>query len=256
MGVYYVSGVPYSSDHLMHFGILGQKWGIRRYQNPDGTLTEVGKERYRRLEAKNVADDIRKNYRKSSYDSSKIDGALDKAAAAVKDKSDIFRDKEIKLGMVDNEYFENKKVVDQFQQKAKSLYAEHIKEFRRDGYDEHDIQNYVYEQAYDLFLNSDHPLRVKSDKAYKEMVAAQKDLIESCQRYSREYLGRYGNKNVLSFDPLERRLGMAKVDKAFSDLTERRALQKSWSDVSEDIQNRFMTGDTRWKVYRSPKIQK
>ena len=31
---------------LYHSGIKGQKWGIRRYQNPDGTLTEAGKERY------------------------------------------------------------------------------------------------------------------------------------------------------------------------------------------------------------------
>ena len=30
---------------LMHHGILGQKWGIRRYQNSDGTLTEAGKRR-------------------------------------------------------------------------------------------------------------------------------------------------------------------------------------------------------------------
>lgn len=33
-------------DYLAHHGILGQKWGIRRFQNPDGTLTEEGKKRY------------------------------------------------------------------------------------------------------------------------------------------------------------------------------------------------------------------
>jgi len=31
---------------LSHHGILGQKWGVRRYQNPDGTLTNAGKKRY------------------------------------------------------------------------------------------------------------------------------------------------------------------------------------------------------------------
>ena len=31
---------------LYHWGIKGQKWGIRRYQNPDGSLTEEGKARY------------------------------------------------------------------------------------------------------------------------------------------------------------------------------------------------------------------
>lgn len=32
--------------YLEHHGIKGQKWGIRRYQNEDGTLTEAGKKRY------------------------------------------------------------------------------------------------------------------------------------------------------------------------------------------------------------------
>lgn len=34
------------NNELQHHGILGMKWGVRRYQNEDGTWTEAGKKRY------------------------------------------------------------------------------------------------------------------------------------------------------------------------------------------------------------------
>ena len=39
------------SDELYHHGIKGQRWGIRRYQNKDGTLTPAGKKRAVKLES-------------------------------------------------------------------------------------------------------------------------------------------------------------------------------------------------------------
>ena len=41
----------YDKNYLKHHGILGQKWGVRRFKNADGTLTEKGKAR---MDAENV----------------------------------------------------------------------------------------------------------------------------------------------------------------------------------------------------------
>ena len=39
-------GYFYSDEELAHHGILGQKWGVRRFQNEDGTLTSEGRKHY------------------------------------------------------------------------------------------------------------------------------------------------------------------------------------------------------------------
>lgn len=36
----------YNDESLRHHGILGMHWGVRRYQNKDGSLTSAGKKRY------------------------------------------------------------------------------------------------------------------------------------------------------------------------------------------------------------------
>ena len=44
-------------NYLSHHGILGQRWGIRRFQNADGTLTDAGKKRAIKQDRKRASKD-------------------------------------------------------------------------------------------------------------------------------------------------------------------------------------------------------
>lgn len=48
------------SDSLIHHGVKDQKWGVRQYQNADGTWTEEGKARRRKGSSKNAIDPEKK----------------------------------------------------------------------------------------------------------------------------------------------------------------------------------------------------
>lgn len=64
MGSYY-SGMmnnEFGYGELRHHGILGQKWGVRRFQNKDGTLTEEGKKRYGYKETRHITDSGLSNF--------------------------------------------------------------------------------------------------------------------------------------------------------------------------------------------------
>lgn len=46
MELFDISGFKLPEEDVCHHGIKGQKWGVRRYQNPDGSLTPEGYKRY------------------------------------------------------------------------------------------------------------------------------------------------------------------------------------------------------------------
>lgn len=116
-----------SDEELYHHGILGQKWGIRRYQNADGTLTSEGRERMlararkyeskanitvgesysaklRRAKLNQKAKNARYEVKKSDLKKARLKKSENNAKRSVKDMSDDELRREIARAKLENEY--------------------------------------------------------------------------------------------------------------------------------------------------------
>ena len=79
-------------DYLAHHGVKGQRWGVRRFQNPDGSLTEKGKRRMKTLQGKSDKLDAKKAKLNSPKNMVKLSQykslSADRHAAANQHKAD------------------------------------------------------------------------------------------------------------------------------------------------------------------------
>ena len=124
-------------DELAHYGITGQKWGRRRWQNADGTFNAEGKERYFGSKSSSSSDDKMGGARSNVKDYLKFrNKMLKKHAKADMDKWYIEEHKED-----DKKLLKDAKRIDK---SAKKMYENQLKDYYDNPNDLVDDLNKVY----------------------------------------------------------------------------------------------------------------
>lgn len=108
--------------YLVHYGIEGQKWGVRKYQNEDGTWTEEGLRRRREEQTdlyKSVKKDLKKSYYNrdqkqniNSYKSIVQDSIESSKLKSLSKNKDQFNDELDKISNIVAGKYANKKIKD------------------------------------------------------------------------------------------------------------------------------------------------
>lgn len=164
-------------DYLAHHGILGQKWGIRRFQNPDGTRTEAGKERYR--SASEVAEEVKKQIAPNLL---KLD-AIDEASGRFNELGD-------ELAKDYDDYYKSLKNNKKFKNDVLSS----MKNDFGAGCDDDDLFDFVKDEYVDKMLKAYEP-KILTDKV-KQFFTAGDEYFDQLESFADPIIKSYKDQGV------------------------------------------------------------
>lgn len=182
--------------YLAHHGILGMKWGVRRFQNKDGTLTAAGKKRYTNLDGT-----LTKEGKEIVYGAAKNILGTENTRRSIKDRKDKKQTSITKAGIknisdIDANILQKGSTLARTANSGESIDSKR----KYVSLTESDIDKY-----YDMFeylpIDMNKPV---SQYFYK----TNKDLkIATGEKVVRDLLDTYGNKTLKQFDKDVKEIG-------------------------------------------------
>lgn len=185
-----------SEDYLMHYGVKGMKWGVRRYQNADGSLTSAGQRRLykkvKRAKSDNKRRELIRQHLNSEYANDR-NKALQDFRNQVKKTADY----DVKMDI------EVDKLADKM---AKPIYEKELKKWKESiGEPSEKDKDKLYEAIkYDnVYWKAEKQIKDKNpqyrnnekqqDALWKEYTKKNKKVVDSI-------VGKYGEKKVTDSD--------------------------------------------------------